>query len=152
MDISVLLRKKRKLLNLLLKINQLQRINQIRNKEKKRKRVWIRACILGREIRGEASILVQEMHLRNVVWYYNYTRMMLDSFDELLHLIESIIQKQETNCRKPIPPAIRLLITLRYVDIIYYYVFYPISEIYFYLYIYFYFCNVNIYLQILSVW
>ncbi|XP_071652226.1 uncharacterized protein [Temnothorax longispinosus] len=114
MDISMLLRKKRKLLNLLLKINQLQRINQIRNKEKKRKRVWIRACILGREIRGEASILVQEMRFRDVVWYYNYTRMMPDSFDELLNLIEPIIRKQETNCRKPIPPAIRLLITLRY--------------------------------------
>ncbi|XP_024886829.1 protein ANTAGONIST OF LIKE HETEROCHROMATIN PROTEIN 1-like [Temnothorax curvispinosus] len=54
------------------------------------------------------------MRFRDVVWYYNYTRMMPDSFDELLNLIEPIIRKQETNCRKPIPPAIRLLITLRY--------------------------------------
>lgn len=128
--ISVLLKKKRRLLYFLLKINQL-RITQIKNKcSKKKKRIWVRTCILGREIRSEASSLVQEIRLHDLDWYYNYTRMTPECFDELLILIEPIIRKQETNFRKPIPPAIRLLITLRYIDI----TFHP--EIYIYLFIF----------------
>lgn len=119
MNNSVYLQKKKRLLHLLLHITKIQSLNQSKCLNKKKK-IWIRACILDREIRGEASTLVQEMRFRDLVWYYNYTRMMPESFDELLNLIEPIIRKQETNFRKPISPAIRLLITLRYSDITYY--------------------------------
>jgi len=46
--------------------------------------------------KGEASTLVQEMRLRDLIWYYNYTRMTPDIFDQLLSLVGPIIQKQET--------------------------------------------------------
>lgn len=82
-------------------------------------------------------------------WYYNYTRMMPESFNELLNLVEPIIRKQETNFRKPIPPTIRLLITLRYVDLTYF-IYFILKYIFICLLLY----NVSIYiyLQILGIW
>jgi len=130
---------------LLLKINQLK-IIQLKNKcSKKKKKIWIRTCILGRETKREASTMVQEM----TEWYYNYTRMMPESFDELLNLVEPIIRKQETNFRKSIPPTIRLLITLRYVDLTYF-IYFILKYIFICLLLY----NVSIYiyLQILGIW
>ncbi|KYN50030.1 hypothetical protein ALC62_00057 [Cyphomyrmex costatus] len=91
------------------------KINQIKQKwSKKKKRLWIRQCIREREIKGEASALVQEMRFGDLNWYYNYTRMTPNTFDKLLYLVGPIIQKQDTNFRQTIPPAVRLVITLRY--------------------------------------
>lgn len=149
MNNLILLQKKRRLLNLLLKINQLK-IIQLKNKcSKKKKKIWIRICILGRETKREASTMVQEIRFRDLEWYYNYTRMMPESFDELLNLVEQIIRKQVTNFRKPIPPTIRLLITLRYVDLTYF-IYFILKYIFICLLLY----NVSIYiyLQILGIW
>lgn len=114
MDKLSLLQRKNKLLKLLLIINQYK--TGIRKKRcKKRRRIWIRPSIVDRENKSEASTLVKEMSLRDLTWYYNYTRMLPERFMELLELVGPIVQKQETNLRQPIPPNIRLLITLRYI-------------------------------------
>lgn len=45
--------------------------------------------------------------------FFEYTRMTASSFDYLLHLIEPKIQKRDSNFRKCITPAEKLLVTLR---------------------------------------
>lgn len=54
--------------------------------------------------------------------FYNYTRMSPASFDFLLHLIEHKIQKQNTNFRKCVKPEEKLLVTLRYVINIHFFI------------------------------
>lgn len=111
------LQRKKDLLKILL-IIQRWKINKIKqNRSKKKKRLWIRPCIREREIRGEASTLVQEMRLGDLNWYCNYTRMTPNIFERLLHLVGPIIKKQETCLRQSISPTVRLLITLRYINI-----------------------------------
>lgn len=45
--------------------------------------------------------------------FYNYCRMSMETFDELLNLVEDRIKKQNTNYRRCISAEERLIITLR---------------------------------------
>lgn len=45
--------------------------------------------------------------------FFNFTRMSINSFDYLLELISDKIKRQNTNYRRSVTPAERLLITLR---------------------------------------
>ncbi|OXU21971.1 hypothetical protein TSAR_011793 [Trichomalopsis sarcophagae] len=51
--------------------------------------------------------------VRNHEEFYQFTRMSVQNFDELLHLVGERLQKQVCR-RQPIPPEIRLTITLHY--------------------------------------
>lgn len=86
--------------------------NRKRNRKRQR-RYWIRPTNTRRDEQGAAINLVIEMALYDMEWYYNYMRMSPNTFYELLELITPLIQKTTTNFRKPLPPHLRLSLTLR---------------------------------------
>lgn len=45
--------------------------------------------------------------------FFSYLRMSIESFDLLLSKVQFQLTKQVTNFRRPIPPAERLIVTLR---------------------------------------
>ncbi|XP_046674751.1 uncharacterized protein LOC124363545 [Homalodisca vitripennis] len=50
----------------------------------------------------------------NMKNFYQYYRMSVSSFDELLHLVSDGLMKKDTNMKRSIEPAERLAITIRY--------------------------------------
>ena len=58
--------------------------------------------------------LVKELRLEEELLYSNYLRMAKESFNVLLSLIRSKITKETTNMREPIPPEVKLVVTIRY--------------------------------------
>ena len=60
-----------------------------------------------------AYMLLYPILLEDPEKFFNYLRMSIASFTELLELIEDDITHKDTNLRKAISPTERLLITLR---------------------------------------
>lgn len=95
----------------------LKYINDKRMQNRRRKRrYWIRPTNTRRNEQGAATNLVLEMALYDMEWYHNYMRMSPNTFYELLELITPLITKTSTNFRKPLPPHLRLSLTLRYLS------------------------------------
>lgn len=85
-------------------------------RRKRPRTTWTRQWILNRTTEGCCQKVLQEFcaqddqkHL-----YENFLRMDSETFDELLEMVSPLIQKQETNMRKPISPRERLAVTLRF--------------------------------------
>ena len=67
----------------------------------------------GREQHGEFHRLVQELRLDGER-FQRYFRLDREQFDQLLSMIGPVITMMTTNYRRPIPPAERLAICLRF--------------------------------------
>lgn len=98
-----------------------QRINKLKllliwthfNSLKKRTpRCWVNNLLKYREQQGHYDNLVQEMRLNETLHFFNYHRMSVDLFDQLLDKIGPAIEKF-TLARKPISVGARLSLTLR---------------------------------------
>ena len=63
---------------------------------------------------GVDNTLLQEFRLEDEDEYKRFLRMTPDNFSELLKLIETDIQKQNTYLRDAIPAKIKLAVTLRF--------------------------------------
>ena len=63
---------------------------------------------------GVDNTLLQEFRLEDEDEYKRFLRMTPDNFNELLKLIETDIQKQNTYLRDAIPAKIKLAVTLRF--------------------------------------
>lgn len=83
---------------------------------KKLRTTWTRPWILNRATEGCSQKLLQEFSAQDDQkhLYENFLRMDSATFEELLELVSPLIQKQETNMRKPISPRERLAVTLRF--------------------------------------
>ena len=79
-----------------------------------RRRYWVRPWINRRDTYGAYNALLKELSNEDQKGYKNFLRMDLNSFNELLHLVEPHIKKQDSLMRKPISPAERLELTLRF--------------------------------------
>ena len=79
-----------------------------------RRRYWVRPWINRRDTYGAYHALLKELSNEDQKGYKNFLRMDLNSFNELLHLVEPHIKKQDSLMRKPISPAERLALTLRF--------------------------------------
>lgn len=77
------------------------------------RRVWVHDILRGREQKGEFHRLVQELRL-DAERFQRYFRLDREQFDSLLSKIGPLISVQQTNYRRPIPPAERLAICLRF--------------------------------------
>lgn len=86
----------------------------LKNKKKRRRRVWVRDWISRREDFGASSCLLHEMRLEDHDGYRNHLRMLPEKFDELLGKIENKITKNNTQMRNAIPAKTKLEITLRF--------------------------------------
>lgn len=87
--------------------------NMWRKKKTKRwinRRWWVRPINLRREDYGDFATLFMELKA-DADLFFRYTRMDVDTFYELLQIVQPFLQK--ISLRKPICPEQRLAITLR---------------------------------------
>lgn len=76
-------------------------------------RRWGTHPVLGNRLKtGQFHVMFQD-HRRYPDKFFQYYRMSVSSFDELLSAVSDKIMKQDTNMKKSIHPAERLVITLR---------------------------------------
>jgi hypothetical protein len=83
----------------------------LRNKEKKKRR-WMKEWLKKNKYTHEN--LLKDLKLNEPSDFQNFLRLDATSFDELLKMITSRIEKKDTTMRDAIPPSQRLSITLRY--------------------------------------
>lgn len=81
---------------------------------RKRRRTWVRRIFQRREELGQYHRLVQEMAISDRESYFEYFRMTPSAMESLLQLVAPLIERAVTYWRKPIEPAQRLCLTLRY--------------------------------------
>lgn len=83
-----------------------------RNKTYQR-RYWVHPIVSQRLLKGQFHKIY--LDLRNHPQkFFNYFRMSVVSFDELLRIVGSKITFQKTNMRSPVGPEQRLAVTIRY--------------------------------------
>lgn len=85
------------------------------NKRKKKntsKRYWVHPLLQERRTKGMFNLFYNDVrsHPRK---FFNYTRMSVHSFDELLCLLKPYITGTDTNMRPCISPEEKVFITLR---------------------------------------
>lgn len=85
-----------------------------RRRRRRQRKFWIRSWIERRQEQGAYANLVHELKNEDPNMYKRYFRMDPDNFQHILAMIRYKITKQETNMRKPVSPAERLAVTLRY--------------------------------------
>ncbi|PIO27983.1 hypothetical protein AB205_0187480, partial [Aquarana catesbeiana] len=81
------------------------------NQRRRKHRFWIHPIIAQREVRGQFGVLYNDLRAHEDK-FFNYTRMSIRSFDELLALLSSHLERQNTSFRRSIPAVERLIITL----------------------------------------
>lgn len=82
--------------------------------ELEKKREWTRKWLLRRDSHGASSQLIRELRLEDPSEYRACLRMSPESFDELLHLVEEKISKQDTVMRAALSPKLKLEVTLSF--------------------------------------
>ncbi|XP_046688968.1 protein ANTAGONIST OF LIKE HETEROCHROMATIN PROTEIN 1-like [Homalodisca vitripennis] len=83
-------------------------------KTKRQDRRWGTHPVLSSRLTTGAFHLMFEKHRQYEDKFYQYYRMSVSSFDELLHLVSDGLMKKDTNMKRSIEPAERLAITIRY--------------------------------------
>ncbi|XP_067204132.1 putative nuclease HARBI1 isoform X1 [Linepithema humile] len=83
--------------------------------EKVHHKMWVRPIFRERQrlLQGASNNLVREMEFGDHEMFFNYCRMSVDMFDQLLNVIGPLIEKQFV-IRDPICPRTRLLVCLCY--------------------------------------
>jgi hypothetical protein len=69
---------------------------------------------MQREKSSAHATLVKSLQQNDERWFFDYMRMSLQKFQELLSIVESLISKQDTNWRRCISASERLSLTLRH--------------------------------------
>ena len=80
----------------------------------KRRKEWVKPWLQRRNTHGFYSQLLSELRLVEVEIYKNYLRMTPENFNEILVLTRDDITKRDTPMREPIPPEIKLAVTIRF--------------------------------------
>ncbi|CAH1972426.1 unnamed protein product [Acanthoscelides obtectus] len=88
-------------------------IRRKRKLKRKRKQWWIHPYLADRTKKGQ-FINIYEGLRRYPDKFFNYVRMSMRSFDELLTLCRYDLLKQDTILRKSVSPEEKLFVTLRY--------------------------------------
>jgi len=86
----------------------------LRNQQ--RRQFWVHPINSERQSHGHYFQSYKQLRKDNVK-FFNYFRMSISSFDELLSYLENDIKRRDTNMRIAIQPEEKLVITLRYVYI-----------------------------------
>uniref|UniRef100_A0A8C5LZJ8 DDE Tnp4 domain-containing protein n=1 Tax=Leptobrachium leishanense TaxID=445787 RepID=A0A8C5LZJ8_9ANUR len=82
--------------------------------KKRKRRTWVHQINAARHTHGHFVTLYRPLRERDPVKFFNYMRMSIPSFDELLSRVREPLTKRDTNMRAAIPPEEMLVITLRY--------------------------------------
>ena len=81
---------------------------------KKKRKYWVKPWLLKGPDMSQFKLLMEDLMLRDVKAFHNFTRMQPDMFFTLLDRLEPRIRKLDTKFRKAIPAATRLALTLRF--------------------------------------
>lgn len=79
----------------------------------RKKRRWGTHPVLANRLSTGQFYIMFEKHRMYPDKFFQYYRMSVTSFDELLCLVSEKIRKNDTTMKKSIPPVQRLVITLR---------------------------------------
>lgn len=85
-----------------------------RRKHAQKRRYWVRGWIARRHNFGLYDQLMTELRNEDQASFKNFMRMPPEMFDELLERVSPRITKQHTPFREPLPPGMKLAITLRH--------------------------------------
>lgn len=85
-----------------------------RRPAKKKRSCWVKSWLLLRPYYGQYRLVMEELRLKDVSAFKNFTRMTPDLFYWLLDKLVPRIQKQDTFWRSAIEPGVRLALTLRF--------------------------------------
>lgn len=80
----------------------------------KQKRIWVRKWIDDRDKNGGSAMLLNQLRIEDPREYKLALRMTSNNFDELLMLLSSSIQRQDTFMRDALPAKVKLEITLTF--------------------------------------
>lgn len=83
-----------------------------KRKSKKNRRMWVHPIVNDRLSKGHFYTIFAEIR-EDEEKFFNFTRMSMASFSELLGCIKEKITKKDTRMRTCIPPEEKLVITLR---------------------------------------
>uniref|UniRef100_A0A8C5MPK2 DDE Tnp4 domain-containing protein n=1 Tax=Leptobrachium leishanense TaxID=445787 RepID=A0A8C5MPK2_9ANUR len=83
-------------------------------KNKRKRRSWVHPINAARCTHGHFVTLYRPLRERDPTKFFNYLRMSIPSFDELLSKVREPLMKRDTNMRDAIPGEEMLVITLRY--------------------------------------
>jgi len=78
--------------------------------KQKSKRIWVREIFQNREKQGYYQNLLRELQLTDQQNYESFSRMDTQIFNNILQLITSLIEKQNTVMRNSISPGERLVL------------------------------------------
>lgn len=85
----------------------------LRKKERKKKRqYWVHPILRDRFTHGQFQTLYPKLRSFEPK-FFNYLRMSINSFDELLEMISKQIESNDTHMRSSVSPEEKLVITLR---------------------------------------
>jgi len=96
----------------LLFVTRMILISRLIKRKRKRynRRWWVRPMLRDRESLGHFHNLFQFMKNNDDEQFFKYTRMTVQQFEKLLHIVKSKLMKHSH--RKPLSPEHRLAITL----------------------------------------
>ena len=84
------------------------------NKQRKKRKCWVRPWIGRRNALGAYNTLLQELHIEDPQQLRSFLRMTAKDLEEILRLTGPIISKKDTNMRQAISAKERLAVTLRF--------------------------------------
>ena len=86
-----------------------------RRRRKRRNRViWVRSWVRNRMQFGAYNNLLVQLRNTDPISFQNFFRMDIATFEEVLALISTLIERRDTNYREAIPAGERLAVTLRF--------------------------------------
>lgn len=85
---------------------------QKKKKLKKKNKYWVHPLLQERRSKGLFNIFFSDLRQYEHK-FFNYVRMSVKSFDEMLDVLRPLIAGQDTNMRPCITPEEKLLVTLR---------------------------------------
>jgi hypothetical protein len=88
-------------------------LNDKRSRKRRRHRWWIKPIIRQRHNEGTTHVLLSKTP-SDGFYYEDYFRMSKENFNFLLTKISTRIEKPDTHFRRPISPADKLSVTLRF--------------------------------------
>ena len=91
-----------------------RQLNTIAKPKKKRKTCWVQPFLQRRLELGCFENLMQELKQETPELFENFTRTEYCLFQEIVEKVTPYIERQETQFRKPLPPGLRVAITLRF--------------------------------------
>ena len=88
-------------------------LDKVENEDTGR-RFWVRKIFHERKKYGLYHILTDELRPFDKEYFFRFVRMTPQRFEHLLSLVGPHLQQTTTKMREPISPAVRLVLTLRF--------------------------------------